>query len=41
MGATALLDGIKVVEMGQALAGPFVGTICADLGARVIWHQAL
>lgn len=36
MGASALLDGIKVVEMGQALAGPFVGTICADLGARVI-----
>jgi crotonobetainyl-CoA:carnitine CoA-transferase CaiB-like acyl-CoA transferase len=36
MSATALLDGIKVVEMSQALAGPFVGTICADLGARVI-----
>lgn len=36
MRASALLDGITVVEMGQALAGPFVGTICADLGARVV-----
>lgn len=36
MSASALLDGIKVVEMGQALAGPFVGTIFADLGARVV-----
>jgi len=31
-----LLDGIKVVEMGQSLAGPWVGTIMADLGAKVI-----
>jgi len=31
-----LLEGIKIVEMGQAIAGPFVGTVFADLGAQVI-----
>jgi len=36
MSAWALLEGVKVVEMGQALAGPFVGTIFADLGAQVV-----
>lgn len=30
------LVGVKVVEMGQLLAGPFVGTRCADFGAEVI-----
>ncbi len=30
------LVGLKVVEMGQLLAGPFVGTRCADFGADVI-----
>ena len=30
------LDGIKVVEIGQALAGPLAGVILADLGADVI-----
>ena len=30
------LDGIKVVEIGQALAGPLSGVILADLGADVI-----
>lgn len=30
------LAGLKVVEMGQLLAGPFVGTRCADFGAEVI-----
>jgi crotonobetainyl-CoA:carnitine CoA-transferase CaiB-like acyl-CoA transferase len=31
-----LLDGIKVIEVGQALAGPYTGMILADLGADVI-----
>jgi len=31
-----LLDGIRVVEMGQSLAGPFAATIMADLGATVV-----
>lgn len=30
------LSGLKIVEMGQLLAGPFVGTRCADFGAEVI-----
>ncbi|MCX7932375.1 MAG: CoA transferase [Rhodovarius sp.] len=30
------LAGIKVVELGQVLAGPFAGMILADLGATVI-----
>ena len=30
------LTGIKVVEVGQALAGPLAGVILADLGADVI-----
>lgn len=30
------LEGIKVVEVGQALAGPLSGVIFADLGADVI-----
>ena len=32
----SVLDGIKVVELGQVLAGPFAGAILADLGATVI-----
>lgn len=31
-----LLDGVKVVEVGQALAGPYTGMILADLGADVV-----
>jgi formyl-CoA transferase len=31
-----VLAGIRVVELGQVLAGPFVGAIFADLGATVI-----
>lgn len=30
------LDGIRVVELGQALAGPLAGVILADMGADVI-----
>ena len=39
------LQGIRVIEMGQLLAGPFVGSRLADFGAEVIkietpgtWH---
>lgn len=31
-----ILAGLKVIELGQVLAGPFVGAIFADLGAEVI-----
>ena len=30
------LDGVRVVEVGQALAGPLAGVILADMGADVI-----
>lgn len=30
------LEGIKVVEMGQLIAGPFCGQIMADFGAEVV-----
>src|SRR3978361_258351 len=33
---TGPLAGIKVVELGQALAGPLAGVILADMGADVI-----
>lgn len=31
-----VLTGLRVVELGQVLAGPFAGAIFADLGAEVI-----
>lgn len=31
-----VLSGLKVVEMGQVIAGPFVGAILGDLGASVV-----
>jgi crotonobetainyl-CoA:carnitine CoA-transferase CaiB-like acyl-CoA transferase len=34
--ATGPLSGLKVIELGQVLAGPFAGAIFADLGAEVI-----
>ncbi|WP_410218457.1 CaiB/BaiF CoA transferase family protein [Paracoccus sp. (in: a-proteobacteria)] len=34
------LRGLRVIEMGQLLAGPFVGTRCADFGAEVIKIEA-
>lgn len=33
---TLPLEGIKVVEVGQALAGPLAGVILADMGADVV-----
>ncbi|MER0237677.1 CoA transferase [Fulvimarina sp. MAC8] len=30
------LDGIKVLEMGQLIAGPFCGQLLADFGAEVV-----
>ncbi|MCA3414162.1 MAG: CoA transferase [Roseomonas sp.] len=33
---TGVLSGVRVVELGQVLAGPFAGAIFADLGADVI-----
>ena len=34
------LDGIKVLELGQLLAGPFTGTQLAYFGAEVIKVEA-
>ncbi len=31
-----ILEGLRVLELGQVLAGPFAGAIFADLGAEVI-----
>ncbi len=33
---TGALDGLRVVEMGQLLAGPFCGQLLGDMGAEVI-----
>lgn len=31
-----VLNGVRVIELGQVLAGPFAGAILADLGAEVV-----
>ncbi len=33
---SGVLDGVRVIELGQVLAGPFAGAILGDLGADVI-----
>ena len=34
------LDGLKVVEMGQLIAGPFCGQLLGDMGAEVVKLEA-
>jgi crotonobetainyl-CoA:carnitine CoA-transferase CaiB-like acyl-CoA transferase len=36
MGVILPLEGLRVIEVGQALAGPLAGVILADMGAEVI-----
>mgnify|MGYP000686664019 CR=1 FL=1 len=33
---SAVLDGVRVLDFGRFIAGPFAATILADLGADVI-----
>jgi succinate--hydroxymethylglutarate CoA-transferase len=35
-GIAGLLDGVRVLEFGQIAAGPFAGSLLADLGADVV-----
>ena len=35
-GPPGVLSGIRVLELGQVLAGPFAGAVFADLGAEVL-----
>ena len=30
------LEGIRVLELGELIAGPFIGTLLAEFGAEVI-----
>ena len=34
------LSGIRVLELGQVLAGPYAGMIMGDLGAEIIKIQS-
>ncbi len=38
---SGVLDGVRVIELGQVLAGPFAGAILGDLGADVIKVERL
>ena len=40
MSAKKPLDGIKVIELGQLIAGPFAGKMFAEFGAEVIKIEA-
>src|SRR5512147_2581209 len=33
---TGPLDGLRIVEMGQLIAGPFCGQLLGDMGAEVV-----
>lgn len=33
---TSPLKGIKILELGQFIAGPYTGLLLADLGAQVV-----
>ena len=38
---TPVLQGLRVIELGQVFAGPFAGAILSDLGAEVIKIERL
>src|SRR3546814_14101998 len=35
-GSGGALEGIRVVEMGQLIAGPFCGQLLGDMGAEIV-----
>lgn len=40
VGSAGPLDGIRVVEMGQLIAGPFCGQLLGDMGAEIVKIEA-
>ena len=34
--AKGVLDGIRIISMGSAWAGPYVGRVLAEMGAEVL-----